>query len=85
VWVLFFGARRRRRRRSQRVAVANQAVETLLPWTLFQELQLSTISNGSLFFFFLMRVCDSVCVGWIFREFEVEKFVEAGGETTTSL
>jgi hypothetical protein len=84
--VLFFGARRRRRR-SQRVAVAlvNQAVETLLPWTLFQELQLSTISNGSLFFFFLMRLCDSVCVGWIFREFEVEKFVEEGGETTTSL
>jgi hypothetical protein len=35
--------------------------------------------------YFLMRVCDSVCVGWIFREFEVEKFVEAGGETTTSL
>ncbi len=66
--------------------MVNQAVETLLPWTLFQELQLSTISNGSLFFFFfLMRVCDSVCVGWIFREFEVEKFVEAGGETTTSL
>ncbi len=29
--------------------------------------------------------CDSVCVGWIFREFEVEIFVEAGGETTTSL
>ncbi len=67
------------------MAVANQAVEALLPWTLFQELQLSTISNGSLFFFFLMRVCDSVCVGWIFREFEADKFVAAGGETTTSL